>query len=604
MILYLFFLIISKITIFKSLCQEGINNCLECNPITKLCNKCVIKNIYIPDDKGGCQNSKKCLSGKNYCIKCNSEGNLCNKCEDSYFPDENGGCSYTANCEISDKGKCIKCKENFILIGEENYFNQGIKICKSLNLEILKNCETINMNTGYCNVCKSGYYLSEGDRKCSSIEFCNESIFGVCIKCNFGYYLDRKDLICKEQKDPFENCKETIDSKTCSICNEDYYFDENGKCIDINYCNKGAKYKCEECQKEYYLTYTKDSCTNTNNCYYGDKNLGICSECNEGYYIDYKDGKCKSNKENNDFKYCKKADNNICYECISGYELGKDNKCTNSKYCMESYNGNCIECIDNYYLGLDNMCTNVEHCIYSDYYICIECEDNYFYDINDKICKLTNLNFANCKSGYENGFCFECKNDFYLNQTDNLCYSNKENGLFYKCEVTDTESKYCIKCIEGYYLGIKDYKCNKVEGCIQSENENKCIECDSYFCLDIKTGKCEYNDEIIKEDKKYYYKCNKTNEEGNRCEICIDGYYINENGLCVNYENCIEKNLDDTCKKCKNYFCLNEYFGCKEFDYDNCLECNDILDFRKCTKCYDDYELNEYNKCVKKYYYN
>ena len=139
---------------------------------------------------------------------------------------------------------------------------------------------------------------------------------------------------------------------------------------------------------------------------------------------------------------------------------------------METFNGDCIECIDNYYLGLDNMCTNVLHCIYSDYYNCIECEDNYFYDINDGICKLTYSGFENCKSGYENGFCYICKDDFYLNQTDNLCYSNTNYGKFYKYEVTDTESDHCVKCIEGYYLGTKDYKCNKVDGCIESENEN------------------------------------------------------------------------------------------------------------------------------------
>ena len=121
MILNLILLIISKYTLFQSSCIEGIDNCIDCNPLTKLCNKC-IKDIYIPDDIGGCQNSKKCFSGKNYCIKCNSEGNLCAEWEDSFFPDDNGGYSYTANCEISEKGKCIKCNENFILIGEENYF--------------------------------------------------------------------------------------------------------------------------------------------------------------------------------------------------------------------------------------------------------------------------------------------------------------------------------------------------------------------------------------------------------------------------------------------------------------------------------------------------
>ena len=70
--------------------------------------------------------------------------------------------------------------------------------------------------------------------------------------------------------------------------------DENGDCI--------------KCMEGYYLTSYGDSCTSEENCFYGDKDLGICISCEEKYYIDFKDGKCKSNKENNDFKYCKIAD--------------------------------------------------------------------------------------------------------------------------------------------------------------------------------------------------------------------------------------------------------------------------------------------------------
>ena len=40
-----------------------------------------------------------------------------------YYPDENGGCSYTKNCEVSYKGNCIKCKEDFILIGKTNQYS-------------------------------------------------------------------------------------------------------------------------------------------------------------------------------------------------------------------------------------------------------------------------------------------------------------------------------------------------------------------------------------------------------------------------------------------------------------------------------------------------
>ncbi len=37
------------------------------------------------------------------------------------------------------------------------------------------------------------------------------------------------------------------------------------------------------------------------NCYNGDKDLGICIECKDNYYLDFNDGKCKPNQENNEF---------------------------------------------------------------------------------------------------------------------------------------------------------------------------------------------------------------------------------------------------------------------------------------------------------------
>ena len=37
-------------------------------------------------------------------------------------------------------------------------------------------------------------------------------------------------------------------------------------------------------------------------------------------------------------------------------------------------------------------------------------------------------NYKNYKRAYEGWFCEKCKDDFYLNQTDHLCYSNKEYG--------------------------------------------------------------------------------------------------------------------------------------------------------------------------------
>ena len=310
--------------------------------------------------------------------------------------------------------------------------------------------------------------------------------------------------------------------------------------------------------------------------------------------VDYKDGKCKSNQEDKDFKHCTIVDNTICLGCSLGYELGEDKKCSTTKYCAESSDGICISCIDNYYLGLDFNCCDVENCIYSENYICKECKDNYYYNIKEKKCIIGENNLKNCKLG--DSLCQSCKDGFYLNGTDNLCYSNRDYGPFYKCNETSSYSGECIDCIEGYYLGYEDNKCSLMEDCIISENENKCLKCDQYFCLDVKTGQCIYNDDIRDEDKKYYFRCNRTNEEGTKCEICDENLSLDDNGLCIDNIHCEEKNADGSCKKCKNEkgrtYCSNKIFGCVDISLvKNCLECDNLLNFFSCTKCMDGYTL-------------
>ena len=111
---------ILKIYIFLPKCIEGENYCSKCS-----------LSILIPNENGECIGAKKYTSGKNNCLDCTEEGDLCRICENNYFPDENGGCSYTPNCEVSYMGNCLKCKEGFIILG------QNIKICKSLMSEDL-----------------------------------------------------------------------------------------------------------------------------------------------------------------------------------------------------------------------------------------------------------------------------------------------------------------------------------------------------------------------------------------------------------------------------------------------------------------------------------
>ena len=586
------------------LCKISTNFCNYCNILTNLCVRCEFPDILVPDKNGGCTGAVRCILGKNNCYECDINGKLCKTCEDNYYPDENGGCSYTEGCEFSYMGECLKCKNGYILIGRD----RELKICKSLSLDYYKNCQNINSETGYCNMCKDGYFLTRKDYKCIKAENCEESIFGNCVACSPGYYLNRKEDKCELKKANFTYCKESNDGKICELCEDGCYFDENGICIQTQFCSKSNNYICIECKPDYYLL--KDSvyniCTNTDNCNSADRITSICTFCKTGYYLDLKDFKCKPNEEDGPFKYCRTVENDLCRSCDYNYYLGEDFKCSESLYCSESENGQCLFCQKNFNLGLDNICTNVEKCIYSHSNSCNECIDGYYYDKLAKKCLEMKEGLLNCKftCDYNSNTCCECKNDFYLFENDSLCYDNSEEEPFIKCAIVDSNKEYCKNCIDGYFLGTEDNKCSKDENCKISLNEKTCLECDTYYCLDVKNQICFDNDFLSEFNDKIHISCNRTNEEGTACAECINGYELNEEGLCVDIDICEEKK-GGKCNKCKNiispngyHYCANEIFGCLETAVENCLRCDNLNNLYQCTQCEEGYYYT-YNTCWK-----
>ena len=600
-IIFFFLIFIFYQTILsKPLCKVNKDYCEKCNPINNLCIQCLFDTFY-PNEEGGC--SGKCFIGKNYCIECDNEEKLCQKCEDGFYQDEVGGCTITQNCEISYKGKCEQCKEGYILVGEENHF----KICKNLNSDDLKNCKKINYSNGLCDACEDGFFKNKGDSKCSNIENCYESIYGVCNSCIAGYYLNAKNGICQKVENKFFNCKQTIDEINCDKCNKNYYLSEDLQCTDTNFCSKTKINGCKECIQGYKLL-QNGSCSKEDNCKIADKDTGLCNSCLNGYYLDNKDKKCKSNREDNENKYCEIYDEG-CIKCENEYFISEDLKCVKTRGCAESDNGKCLKCSEGYFMGLDNNCSTVEHCIYSGkniYYGCDECEPNYCYNIFSKECFLIEEEkFNNCQQAYGTR-CSLCHKNFYLNATDSLCYDNtNENDIFYKCEKTDFYGKNCFECEDSYYLGMEDYKCSKIENCKISENENICKECIEYYCLDVKKQKCVENDFLENEEDKIYLNCNRTNEEGDKCEECLKGYEVGEEGYCIDVERCLEKK-DGICEKCRNiddggygqYYCANTVFGCINTFISDCIRCDNLLDLFSCTECEEGYEINEYGLCI------
>ena len=599
----IFILLISFVKIFLSPhCKEPLNYCVQCNPVSNLCSQCAKSEVLIPDENGGCKGAQKCEEGKNLCIQCDRDEKLCEQCEKNYYPDTNGGCTYSEGCAISYKGECIECQPDYILVGKED----NLKICKSLSIEIYKNCEEINIESGVCEKCEEGYFLNS-ERKCTKVEHCKESVFGNCISCVYSYYYDKKEDKCKNKTDNeyFYFCKQTIDGKNCDVCDDGFYLDENGFCVPTKYCLESQKLQCIKCLPGYYLS-NNNYCSVADNCDYVDVHTFVCTFCNKNYYLDSSDFKCKSNLEDNEFKYCKMVIDNKCTRCENNYYLGEDQKCSNTKNCLESENGVCISCSNNYYLGLDNLCTNVENCIYSIYGECLECKEDYYYNRVNETCIKADENYKNCKvTCYYDEMCCECKNNTYYNSNNSLCFDNTEEGPFYKCAYSDDLGEKCDDCVEGYYIGSEDYKCSKIESCKFSENENKCLECDDSFCLDLKNQICEYNKFLGDENKLFFLNCKFTNEEGTKCEKCLDGYEVGDEGYCLGNIFCEEKNEEGECLRCKekindgdNNYCLNKIIGCVENRDDNCLRCDNLKNLYECTECKEGYTKGNY-RCEK-----
>ncbi len=173
---------------------------------------------------------------------------------------------------------------------------------------------------------------------------------------------------------------------------------------------------------------------------------------------------------------------------------------------------------------------------------------------------------------------------------------------------TDTEGNLCERCVKGFYLIESEHICHQIFGCAKSDegNREKCSECEIGFCKNKKTGKCEFTS--IEQDPLVCYKCVETNEDGTKCEICMEGYELSPEGICQDYTKCEEKDSEGNCIKCRqNYFrdnwiksyCVHSKYGCVE-NLEGCLICKEDSNSAKCDKCFDGYILDEgYQWCQK-----
>ncbi|KAL7722141.1 High cysteine membrane protein group 2 [Entamoeba marina] len=109
------------------------------------------------------------------------------------------------NCDVCQNDKCIKCLNDYTLIGDQCY----------LGTSILDNCVDFHNDKFGCKECSNGFV---------------PSIHGLCQKCEHVFGPD-----CIE-------CDPTSSEK-CSKCRDGSVLTREGACI---YCNKYFR-QCSEC---------------------------------------------------------------------------------------------------------------------------------------------------------------------------------------------------------------------------------------------------------------------------------------------------------------------------------------------------------------------
>ena len=210
---------------------------------------------------------------------------------------------------------------------------------------------------------------------------------------------------------------------------------------------------------------------------------------------------------------------------------------------------NCINCslFNGYYLDCDpntqrNDCPSYYSCptelVWKG---CFECTSG------------DNPRCLTCDYGYSLSEC-ECRQ---CSTSSHTCPENNTKYGEYSCyECPDNSGSFtgCVSCLNGTHL-------------VWDDKRTKCEECP--------VGSCCPDGTLF---EPLIYNCSTCSSDQSRCEVCDDGYRLNEAGQCVKCEG------DNAC-------CYGN-----DGVFENCAECNDAE--RRCDSCIVG-AYNSTNGCVK-----
>ena len=520
---------------------KGLEGCLEANASTKYyntyynCSAC--ETYYLPYysqfyRRNICQEvftkiiKKKNISlnifeGQEYIEKQNGtcesnfftpNGTYCYKCDNDIvgMPGCKGNCDFSLkrNNEIICKGEC-----------KEGYLESSKGICKS--------CGSINRGCYKCHYKNNSNYLFSKKSRKFQCDYCLEG------------YIKTLDGTCKKCSDiGLGNCKKCeIDENSknykCIICSEFSFMDDSGHCRRCTVTGAILNNKCIHCSST-----SEGGIKGCSYCQSNEEGNGIiCKQCEKEYILLSTNNSClerEKNKSLYEFDSCLelKEQNNklICSRCKPNYSLlkiGEEIKCSYTPTLFD-------ENFNRHYYNSKEFSVNNYNFRQLFFFPCKEStnigtNENPLYSCN----KCYNIFDNDIDYEYYEDFIGELSEEDYFHFDYHIYYENKPM----KVNDSTIKNSYCFKA-HYHYRNCSEATYHIING-TEIFNCTKCIKYHELTTIE----------KILKDHHfEYYGKIDGLNNS-----INVSDYY-----LCTYNEDNEDKCLVNYCQKCAsdmNYFC-------------------------------------------------
>ncbi|KAL4455104.1 hypothetical protein ABPG74_006486 [Tetrahymena malaccensis] len=636
------------------------DNCLERNPNSDSCNKCV-PSFGNPNSYSQCPlNLWNLQLPQNNLYGCSVQlnSNTCQLCSQGFLLSSNK-CYQTPgnpNCvQLSSTQTCQQCSNLYYL--DLNH------ICQPISNN--QNCISSDGKTNNCSQCQNLFYVGTSSPiTCTAITDVNcslsDGVKNLCIKCNNLFYVNNK--ICSPIPD-FSRCVVSSGiSQYCTQC-KNYFILNGNSCISTiqstqsptpfgffqsgstylnydflnwSYCLKfdPANNKCQQCTNTYYMD-NKNVCQSATPSCYTDGITNQCLYCSGNQFI--KNQQCAASS-NCSGSFTTNGVYDTCTSCTDpsgkqGYFSDNPNQTCNTNFpiknCISYTNQDksCNICNNNYYIRSTNpdTCSPIDenNCLFSDGKInqCLVCQLGYYFN-NNKCTSLSPIPF--CLNPNQ-VFCTQCQNLYYLNSNTGFCFPISNPNCLQSNGIQDS----CLQCKPQFNYIDLNYPnycgfpfCDTWD---QQNPSNGCTKCQIGYYL-TKQGSCSYitlsqclsqnSDQectLCDGSKKYYLaqmsyggiiclllndtNCIKTDGINPSCIQCQTNYYPGPSGICLTIENC--QNVDPIkgiCTLCKTSYIPSS-------DQTQCIQILNCqtTDGQKCTLCNSGFYLsiqNGLSQCI------